>query len=273
MRLPRVRLTIRVLMVVVAVAAVPMAFWDAWFDTPVRRWQRAIIDDRNESGRRQALMECRNGIGTIDTETALPTLLDALRSPSFRVRETAVMGLAEVGRTERDAVPPLIEALADPEPLVRVAAARAMATVLAPGHTGRDRGVPALRRLLVDSSPLVRLQAACTLVLLGHGGDALPVLIEALREPDYHAQSAALWFLGNMGPPAARVALPEVKALESRLETLVAPGMVRLLRVHAAFARRRLGELSAGLATLRALEEGSDIDLAREARLYLSYIP
>jgi len=198
MRLPRVRLTIRVLMVVVAVAAVPMAFWDAWFDTPVRRWQRAIIDDQNESGRRQALMECRNGIGTIDTETALPTLVDAVRSPSFRVRETDVMGLAEVGRTERDAVPPLIEALADPEPLVRVAAARAMATVLAPGHTGRDRGVPALRRLLVDSSPLVRLQAACTLVLLGHGGDALPVLIEALREPDYHAQSAALWFLGNM---------------------------------------------------------------------------
>src|SRR4051794_13000522 len=100
MRVPRVRFTVRRLMVMVAATAVPLAFWAAWLD-PVRRWQRAVTDDENGTRRHEALNEMLSGNGRIDKATALATLTDALRSPSRRVRETAVAGLGRLGPVAR----------------------------------------------------------------------------------------------------------------------------------------------------------------------------
>ena len=63
--------------------------------------------------------------------------------------------------------------------------------------------VPALLRLLGDCSWHVRLQAANTLAKFGRVDDALPVIIDALRQPDYQTQDQALWILYGIGPPAA----------------------------------------------------------------------
>jgi hypothetical protein len=54
MRLPRVRFTVRRMMVGVAVAAVPLAVWAAWLD-PVRRWQRDVNDDQDGARRWEAI--------------------------------------------------------------------------------------------------------------------------------------------------------------------------------------------------------------------------
>jgi hypothetical protein len=74
-------------MAVVVVAAVLLAVWAQFFD-PVRRWQRAVTDDENGTRREQAVRKLINGNAKVDKATALATLADALRSPSYRVRET-----------------------------------------------------------------------------------------------------------------------------------------------------------------------------------------
>src|SRR4051794_6042387 len=95
MKLPRVRFSVRRMMIAVAIAAVPLAVWAAWFD-PVSRWQRAVTDDDNGARRWEALNEMASGKASVDKATALATLMDALRSPSYRVRETAVAGLGRL---------------------------------------------------------------------------------------------------------------------------------------------------------------------------------
>ncbi|QEH35045.1 HEAT repeat protein [Aquisphaera giovannonii] len=264
------RFTVRRLMAAVAVAAVVMAAWAIYFD-PVRRWQWAVTDDQDGPGRWEALREV--GRGRIDKATALAVLTHALGSSSYRVRETAVAGLGQLGPAARPSASALIAVLADPEPVIRARAASELIQVLPPGDPGRDEALPELRRLLGDPSPQVRLKAAGTLAEFGHGLDGLPILIDVLKRPEYLARAEALWAIGVIGPSAAPEALPAVKQLESEVGTAVAPDMSRFLRAYAPQARYLLGDRAGGLASLRALAGSPDPELAREARRVLARLP
>jgi HEAT repeat protein len=263
------RFTMRGMMVMVAVAAVLMAVWAAWFD-PVRQWRRAVTNDENGLRRWEALDAMAIGKGHLDAETALLTFVEALDSPSHGVRETAVEGLGRLGPQALSAAKSMIRALADPDSQVRLKAAANVLLILPDGDPARDDAVPALQRLLDERSWQVRLRAAHALVEFGRESDALPVLIDALRQPDYLTRSSALWSLGRIGPPAAPDALPVVTWLEREVQTVAAPDMSRFLRVYAAQTRYLLGDRAAALETLRARAEDPDPDLVREARRILS---
>lgn len=272
MRLPKVQVRLRWLMALVALAAVPMAIWSAWFN-PRRMWQRAVVDGENGARRWHAISEMASGKASVDKATALATLTSALRSPSYGVREVAAAGIGHLGSAARPAAPALIRVLADPDPSVRCRGAAALESILPPGDRMREAAVPALKRLLGDRSWDVRLKAASALVEFGHGGDAVSVLVDALGMSDYMTQSEALWLLGRIGPAAAGDALAEVKALEARARMAVAPDLARYLRVYAAHTRYLLGDRVPALAALRAFAKGPDADLAREATRVLSRLP
>jgi hypothetical protein len=271
MRRFRVRLSVRRLMMVVAVAAVPLAAWAWWFH-PVRQWQRAVTDEKNGFRRLRAIEQISSGAGKVDRAIALATLVDALRSPSCRVRETAVVGLGRLGPSARPAAPGLIGALADPYPRIRSRAAAALVSVLPPGDSGRQSALPALRQLLRDPASPVRLEAACALTEFGHGRDALPALVLILQRESYRAQCRALDCLDRIGPTAAGYALPVVRALESRARAAGPGNLSRDLCVYAAETRCFLGDRANGFATLRAVADGPDADLASAARRALSWL-
>jgi HEAT repeat protein len=93
------------------------------------------------------------------------------------VKETAADALARIGA---EAVPPLIEALTDPDAEVRLQATRALARM---GLVGRD-AVPALITALSDENKLVRQGAARALGQMGPAArEAIPALIQALKDP------------------------------------------------------------------------------------------
>lgn len=272
MRRFRVRITVGRMMVVVALIAAGLAGWSAWFD-PTRRWQRAINDDENGALRWEALGQMTATKGRpIDPATALATLTAALRSPSWRIRETAVMGLGRLGPAARPALGALLATCDDPRPHVGAAATRQLSAILPPGDPGRAAALPALRRMLGERSAQARLAAAIVLTEFGHGADALPVLVDALRRPDYLAQSEALWAIGRVGPPA-RAALPAVIAAAGRAGAATPGDLTCYLPVYAAETRYHLGDRAAGLAALRGLRDGADPDIAREAWRVLSRLP
>jgi HEAT repeat protein len=126
-------------------------------------------------------------------------------------RRLASHALAEIGPAAREAVPPLIETLLDPESFVRVWAAAALARVqpenpeaihalvagtrdgiyfvrslaawhlgrLGPAHPGIKSVVPELRELLNDSDPSVRAEALVAMENLA-GKGAPPAELKSL---------------------------------------------------------------------------------------------
>lgn len=89
--------------------------------------------------------------------------------------DTTIDALARIGS---DAVDPLIEALRDPEPMVRAAAARSLAVI----GPEASRAVPALMQALDDRDDRVRIAAARALGQIGPAArEAVPALLEVLR--------------------------------------------------------------------------------------------
>ncbi len=98
-------------------------------------------------------------------------------SADWGVKATVAEVLAQMGEV---AVPALIEALRDPDTMVRVQAARSLARM---GPTGSD-AVPALIEALHDPDDLVREHAARALGQMGPAAsEAIPHLIELLKQP------------------------------------------------------------------------------------------
>jgi HEAT repeat protein len=120
----------------------------------------------------------------------------ALKSGDSLERRLAAHALAEIGRTARDAVPSLTDALRDPERFVRVWAAAALARV-EPENPG-----------------------------------VIPALVAATHDDVYYVRSLAAWHLGRLGPrhPGIEAALPRLRELlddidpSVRAEALVALG-------------------------------------------------
>jgi HEAT repeat protein len=161
-------------------------------------------------------------LGDLGDPAALDALLGALAGPDEEgVRWCAAEGLARIGEP---AVPGLV-ALADhADPDVRWKA------IVALGDIGDPCAAPALRSRLADQDRFVRSRAVSALVRLGT--PCLPLMLDALADPDIRVRQGAAAVLGQVGDPAAVDGL--LRALHDPAESVRRAAAVALLRINPA---------------------------------------
>ncbi|MBM4319381.1 MAG: hypothetical protein FJ125_05315, partial [Deltaproteobacteria bacterium] len=193
---------------------------------------------------------------------ALSGVLEERRKDRKRGAVNALAAIADAR-----ALPPLIQALADPEPEVRRAAARGLGRRQEIGTLGAllgllgdsdcepdvaialaELGDPAaapLQEILGNERPGEALWAAQALGLMHHAA-ALPLLLRALEARQPELRCSAAQALGHLGLPQAVPALLE--SLQGDPEPMV--------RQHAAAALGRLGDRQAAPLLRAHLAEG-----------------
>jgi len=203
------------------------------------------LGEEKDRARRGRLVEAVRSLGP----TALPTLLEALSSPTWYLVRNALTLLADLG--EADCVPAILTHLRHPEPRVRRTAVRALWKLGGPvaephllaqmkdtdaetiqeilfalGQLRSEAGVPQVVELAQDKRVLerIRIQALDT---LGHiaSPKALPVLLECLRRKGFFGggetqpiRLAAAKSLAALGTPEARTALQRAVEAEPKGE-------------------------------------------------------
>lgn len=254
-RLPPARFGIRLreMLALVAVVALVLAVWAAYFD-PVRQW-RAAVRDADDGGRRWEAVSfaAQHRVAGLDDAAAVATLVEALGDPSDRVRATAASGLGVFGRpAARGAVPALVRALRDADFDVRAGAARSLALILRPSDPETPAAVAALAAVAKDGNAAVRLDAAYALATLGAGRDAVPVLVDFLRDRDGLRRQYGVEGLRRCGTDAGP-AVPALLALvdEPTSEGAGAPG-IEIARLSAAEVLFHLGHADRARAVLWA---------------------
>ncbi len=158
--------------------------------------------------------------------TAVPLLMKALKEAEPVIRSEAAFVLGRIGRKE--AVAPLIEALSDADARVRTNAAYAL------GELSDPKSMAPLIKALSDADALVRANACFA---LGHVGDpkAAPDLVKALADPDENVRNFAASALGTTKETKALPALAWValKDTSSGARALAAASMGTLGDKHA----------------------------------------
>ena len=140
------------------------------------------------------------------------------------LRGAAALAIAETGG--RDVLALLAELLADPEPPVRICAARAVA-----GY-GSDAGVPLLKLKALSPDPEPRVVSECLLALLRLDASGQRGFVESfLAKPDGLAEAAAL-ALGESRLPEA------FEALRAWLPEAARRGLSRMALLAIASLRR-----------------------------------
>jgi HEAT repeat protein len=125
-------------------------------------------------------------------------LVESLRSERRGVRAKAATALGKVGAAGRDVAPALIHALKDENIYVRSRAEAALEPI---GAEAAPAVIEALKNRHEDKS--VRLKLARTLgKLRPHAPEAVPVLIDALKDDDEEVRAAATEAIGRMGAVA-----------------------------------------------------------------------
>ena len=137
-------------------------------------------------------------LGRLGGQEAVDALTEALDDAAAQVRRTVVLALATSG--DSAAVrPSLIAALRDPEPVVRMAAARQLA------RAGDEQAIPILSELVKDSE-----EAAPALAELGDSG--MQALTQLLATGDTLQRTRAATALGKINRPEAAAALRQALA-------------------------------------------------------------
>ncbi len=124
--------------------------------------------------------------GALEEPQDLSTALAWLAADDVRQRTLAAKALGRQGPSVAQAVPALLRAIGDPDPMVRSMVASAL------GKIGRVEALPALLACLADPVVPVRFWAAQA---LGQIGAPAPGVREALarlaREDEAHVRAAA----------------------------------------------------------------------------------
>jgi hypothetical protein len=130
----------------------------------------------------------------------LTAYLDKLKTVPVVDRPDVIRAIGSFGEDAAPAVQQVAEALSDPDPQVRSAAAWAF-TQIGPKA---EAAVPALTKALSDSSPRVRNLVELALKAMGPGAaPAVPDLIRVLNnDPVYYVRARAAEALGAIGPAA-----------------------------------------------------------------------
>jgi HEAT repeat protein len=136
-----------------------------------------------------------------DTRLLLPELAAALKSPDVEVRINAVEFLGQLGSP---AAPLLAEALKDPDGKVYTQAINSFAGL----ETDDDQVIAVMKPLLKDERPQVRQNAVLALagaaivdgqLKIPRGrAKALPLLVEALKDPEAAIRRDAIWSVVNI---------------------------------------------------------------------------
>jgi HEAT repeat protein len=227
----------------------------------LEHWLGVLYDgppERREEARRRVA-----GFGA----RAVPYLSRDLASLNADGWRLAALVLGDIGPVAASAVGPLVQALKDPEPGVRSAAAGALGRL---GPVARARSLPALLAVLGDGSGNVRAAASKALSQLGRftkadlpvlaaaledsGRDpqvrlfalralgqldlgattAIPLYAVALSDDDRQLRRLAVRLLGKMGRPARTRAFPLlVRALDDRVVEVRRAALEALLSVGA----------------------------------------
>ncbi len=155
--------------------------------------------------------------------------IDALKDSEALVREEAVLVLIDFGPAAKNAVPALTPLLKDASVPLRVKAATALVRI---DPRQAKNAVPVLCEALKIGTPAERVQTVQLLGQLGaDAGDACPMLVEAMNDPDASLRSAARGALTRIGaaavpPLKAALTHKDVWVRRSAAETLGPMGSV-----------------------------------------------
>jgi HEAT repeats/HEAT repeat/PBS lyase HEAT-like repeat len=224
-----------------------------WAERPRQARVRALFEalrNKNTAIRRQAAEE----LGRED-ETAVPGLVRALQDDDAGVRLAAAEALGAFGDGAAAAVDSLIDGVGDLDPQVREMSIRALGNV---GSKAR-LALPVLIKALASKDWRTSLAVTEALGKIG-ASEAIPALLEVLRDKDVPARDGAALALGEVGPSAAK-AVPDL-LLAIREDD-------RAVRAAAATALGKIGvteaKVCAGLKNALKDEDESVRNAAREA--------
>jgi HEAT repeat protein len=141
----------------------------------------------------------------------VPALAKALKHEGARVRREAAEDLGQIGAPAAGAVPSLLQLVEkDPDPLTRVAAARAVAGI----DPKNETAILALVEALNDKAANVRKRAAQSLGDLGPGAKSVvAALVKSVKDSDPLVSWASIDALGQIGPGAEAAVPTLVEAL------------------------------------------------------------
>ena len=173
----------------------------------------------------------------------LSAYLEQLKQASDTNRPETLRAIGAFGQDAGPGVKAMAEALTDPDPDTRAAAAWALSQMGAAGAPA----IPALERAIVDVNSRVRSLSAVALRSMGPKAvDAIPALVQALSDPAAYVRAPAADAIGSIGSTAKA-------AVQPLIERLLAPGeQVYVLR-SVASALGNIGPDAAG--ALPALQQ------------------
>ena len=143
----------------------------------------------------------------VPSEESIPHWRDRLDKTDLLERLRAIKALDGAGE---EAIPKYLESLNDAYGSVRYWAVVGLHNVCG-GERATERVKSAITKSLNDPSPIVRIAAAEAMCDWGHEKQALPVLVEALKDKSDTARLNAIIALGRIGEKA-RPALPQIRA-------------------------------------------------------------
>lgn len=167
--------------------------------------------------------------GRVDDES----LVSAIENSSYQLaRIHGIWGLAQMGRSDIDAVEPLITYLDDSDPEIRAQAAKML------GDVRYEASAESLVPLLNDENDRVRFFAAEALGRIGHEPAIEPIvdMLEANDDKDVYLRHAGAIALERIGNAEAVTALADHPSRAVRIAAVVAlkrmedPGSARFLQ-------------------------------------------
>jgi HEAT repeat protein len=198
LRIPRLRLRLRTLAMLIAMLAVSLwAGLNIW--SPTRRLSRLLQADNPAYIRRDAAVEIGYRVPPWEVEHALGILIDVCDDPSPRVRECAAVGLWHMGNRADQAAPRLVELMHDSDRYVRYAAAGALGQIVGRASPHRAEVIPALEQALGDPDPEVGLSAADALTKIGEGQRAAGTLLARFSGAEAHLCDRARIIMSRPG--------------------------------------------------------------------------
>jgi HEAT repeat protein len=230
LRIPRLRLRLRTLAMLIAILAVSLwaglIFW-----SPTRRLSRLLQADNPAYIRREAAAGIGFQVPPWEVEHALGILIDVCDDPSPRVRESAAVGLWQMGNRADRAAPKLVELMHDSDRYVRYAAAGTLGQIVGRESAHRAQVIPALEQALDDPDPEVGLSAADALTKMGEGQRAAGTLLARFSGADVHLRDRARLIMSRAGVDS-RVFIPGLVAelrqndVRRRADALAALGRI-----------------------------------------------
>jgi HEAT repeat protein len=169
------------------------------------------LNDRDPHVRRNAAEFLGNQASSTpapDERQAVPPLVAALKDPDSDVRFAAAFALGNVGSDGKTVIPALVAALDDVSDRVREEATSSLGRI----HQEPQLTVPALATALTDKSDDVRMAAETALIQFGPDARvSMPTFINLLKNEDSVHRLRAAKVLAAIGP-AARDAVPQLTA-------------------------------------------------------------